>query len=117
MIDFYIEPQLGGMVITLTNAEEKDYFKKENVELHGKILKVGDLTNLDGIFTENVRYAGIFYKNSNLKVMCFCIGERRDLFERVAYYNCFYYLSPTRIVAKYSTKTARDYNWINNCWK
>lgn len=76
------------------------------------------MTDLDGFYTEKVRYAGFFKdNNSELKVMVFCIGEEQDLFNKIKYYNCLYYISPIRIVAKYSKRSSRDYNWINNQWK
>lgn len=48
----------GGLGLILTNESESDCILAEDVILHGEILKPGDMTSIDGMFTAPMRYAG-----------------------------------------------------------
>lgn len=105
----------GLGVILDNNDNEKNIFDPIPVLLHGEILEPGQFTSLDGLFNEKLRFVG-FLKNEK-NVMCFFIGEEKDLFSNIRYYYCFFYINENRIANKYKEGTARDYNWINNKWK
>jgi len=107
----------GGMGLILEGHEnEADYIEKSPVTLHGQEMNPDDMTNLDGMFTEPIRYAGL-QKNKDSKVMVFHAGNHQDLFESKSYYYCFLLITDERIANVYRAGTARDFFWTGKKWK
>jgi hypothetical protein len=115
MLEKVIWSNSGGAGFIIYNEVEEKYILKGSVELHGLKLTTGDLTDLDGLFTKPIRFAGLLKDEHT--VMCFHTGDEEDLFELRQYYYCFWWISPTRIFNKYSHNAGRDFNWVKGDWK
>jgi hypothetical protein len=111
-LTIFTHGQGSGLIMDESDIET-NHLSNESIELHGLLLNHNEYTTLDGLFTEPLRFAGIYDKN----VLCFFLGEEIDIFEKKKYYNCFYYINQNRIAKKYSHNTCRDFNWINGKWK
>lgn len=104
----------GGIGLILDETEHlDDYIIKVPVVLHGITMHPDTYTDLDGLFPQNVIYKGMLKDSSDHKVMVFFIGV--DGGSR--YYQCFYWITETRIANKYKEGTVRDFIWKNNKWK
>lgn len=106
----------GGCGLILEGDEkESDFINPASVMLHGQELNPDDLTDLDGMFTKPIRYAGIL-KDSEFTVMCFHTGDDENLFEFKKYYYTFYWIEENRIANCYSFGSVRDFFWRQNHW-
>lgn len=107
----------GGLGLILSASEnESDFIKPKDFIINGKEIKSETMTDLFGLFTEPVRFAGVLNDDENC--MCFMLGNGEgDLFDIPTYYSCFYWISETRLANKYKEGTVRDFKWINGAWK
>lgn len=106
----------GGLGIILEASEkESSFFGPKEFTINGTTIKPGDYTDLFGLFIEPVLYVGNLLEDENC--MVFLLGEDENLFHKLTYYSCFYWITETRLANKYTDSTVRDYNWINNAWK
>lgn len=108
----------GGLGLILNAGEkESDFMKSKNFVINGKLLRTNEMTDLFGLFTEPVRFAGVLKDDENC--MCFVLGFGvGDLFGLPqTYYSCFYWISENRLANKYKEGTVRDFKWIDGAWK
>lgn len=107
----------GGLGLILSaNENERDFIKSKDFIINGKEIKSDTMTDLFGLFTEPVRFAGVLNDDENC--MCFMLGNGEgDLFDIPTYYSCFYWISENRLANKYKEGTVRDYKWIDGAWK
>jgi hypothetical protein len=107
----YSNNQGLGIVLNKQDCID-DFLDKASVVLHGSTLEPGSWTNLDSMFSRQVRYEGLL-KGEDHKVMVFFIGVDTSK----SYYQCFYLINEFRIGNKYKEGTFRDFNWKDNKWK
>lgn len=105
----------GCGIILNSDESEVDYFEPKEFIINGAKLNTGDFTNLSGLFNKPVRYVGVLKGDSNC--MCFRLGYNVDFFGSKTFYSCFFWISESRLVNKYTENSARDFNWINGKWK
>jgi hypothetical protein len=106
----------GGMGLISNVGPYHPKIVQEKVVLHGKELKPGEETVLDGFFKSEVIYVGTL-ESKNHKVMCFYAGKKADLFEENHYYYCLVYLDENNILNKYTYSSARSFIWNGSQWK
>jgi hypothetical protein len=75
-------------------------------------IETNQKTDLFGFFPFEVLFCGA--QNNE---MLFLIGTTTNLFETTYYYQQIWYISPVRILLRYSHLGFRDYNYINKKWK
>jgi hypothetical protein len=108
----------GGLGIILDqNESEADVFKQEPIEVGTSVLSTGTMTTLYGFFKSEVRYVGTYHWEGCNRLMVFCAGSEKDLFDTQTYYYLLAYISPTMIANKYSDNSARGYQLKNGQWK
>lgn len=108
----------GGLGIILDqNEAEADVFKQECIDVGTSTLSPGDMTTLYGFFKSEARYVGTYHWEGCNRLMVFCAGSERDLFDTQTYYYLLAYISPTMIANKYSDNSARGYQLKNGQWK
>lgn len=108
----------GGLGIILDQNEvEADIFKQEDIEVGTTVLSPGDMTTLYGFFVKEARYVGTYHWEGCNRLMVFCAGSERDIFETQTYYYLLAYISPTMIANKYSDNSARGFQLVNGQWK
>jgi len=108
----------GGLGIILDqNESEADVFKQEPIEVGTSLLLPEAMTTLYGFFVKEVRYVGTYHWKGCNRLMVFCAGSERDIFETQTYYYLLAYISPTMIANKYSDNTARGFQLVDGQWK
>ena len=108
----------GTGIIMASTETESDYIAKTNIMVLDTEITPGQKTTLSGMFTSEVTYCGILRDEPTISpCMVFLLGDHADLFAKIRYYACLYWISPTRLVNKYKEGTARDFIWKNGKWK
>ncbi len=105
----------GLGVILDAFEDESEFFAPLEFNVNNEIIKAGDETTLSGYFVSPIRYVGSF--KDEPKCMVFYLGSEGNLFQNMKYYACLYWLTPYRIVNKFSFNSARDFNFINGKWE
>lgn len=106
----------GGLGIILEDFDnQNDFIEPKAFKVNNDNLIPGMKTNLNGLFNEEVYFLGCLKNEKNC--MIFFLGEEENLFDKKRYYSCFYWISENKLANKYTENSARDFNWINGCWK
>jgi hypothetical protein len=106
---------VGQGLILSSIDNESSYIGKVAVTINGKEIKPGELTDLDGFFNHPIKFSGVFIEHPAL--LCFFLGEEKDLFNVYRYYDCYYLIDEDRLFKKYKEDSGRDFNFINGQWK
>jgi len=105
-----IDSKIG--LINVFNQDNIFLIEKQNIFLGDFLLTPDCKTTLNNFFNDFVTYLGV-YKGR----LQFQIGLEINLFETVIWCNEFKVIDFNRIMTVYQLGTARDYNFINGCWK
>ena len=110
MIQITHDSQLG--TLTMFPSSKLEEIKKEDITLITGKIKAGQLTDLDGFFSEEVIYLGIYEEQLQFKV-----GESKDLFDHDTWCNSFTVIDEETLTACYQAGTLRDFRWKKGEWR
>lgn len=91
-------------------------YTDEDLNLGGELLRLGQLTTLEGLFDRFLEYAGTMVKDGS-RFFILKLGNDCDLLESRTYYLKFLWLSRERIATMYTYSSGRDYNYVKGKWK
>ena len=92
------DPKLG--TLTMFPSSKLEEIKREDVTLVTGKIKAGQLTDLDGFFSEEVIYLGIYKEQLQFKV-----GESKDLFDHDTWCNSFTVIDKETLTTCYQTNS------------
>ncbi|MFC4262447.1 hypothetical protein ACFOWM_06145 [Ferruginibacter yonginensis] len=88
------------------------------INVAGEVLNVGTKTTMSGYFKKPLEYCGLLAgEELETNVMVFHIGDVQNLFKKLRYYQCIYWVEQNRLFEKYTESSGRDYKFINGIWK
>jgi len=98
--------------LTLFPFERIEEIEPIDIELVTGNIKAGESTDLNGFFSQEVVYLGMYANQLQFKV-----GESIDLFDRTIWCNSFSKVNESCLVTCYQAGTARDFQWKRGAWR
>lgn len=106
---------VGQGLIMNHDDNASDYIDSKSITVADEEIFPNTLTALKGFFKHEIKYVGLLKGEKN--VMCFYLGFDKDVLFPKHYYDCYYRITNDRLFCKYTEKSGRDFNFINNKWK
>jgi hypothetical protein len=92
-----------------------DFVSQVDVTINNKMIKPGELTDLDGYFLHPIKYMGIKKESDSIE-MIFEMGHVTDLFGSMYYYQLVFKIDENRIFEMFSWQAGRDHFFKNGKW-